>query len=127
MPEPEVTLASWTVVFRLAADCAQLGHGASGGDCGGASSRASRWRRSGRFTLWVALGTSGFLAAVVFTPTARAVSPIECWRWRPELKPVRYGILLCLLLPAFTAIGSTLRGVLILRKQTSVVYRGNGR
>jgi hypothetical protein len=122
MPEPEVTLASWTVVFGSLLIVRSWGMALQEATVAALQQGVSM-ETLRRFTLWVALGTSGFLAAVVFTPLL-ALFTDRVLALAPELKPVRYGILLCLLLPAFTAIGSTLRGVLILRKQTSVVYRG---
>ncbi|MER3402314.1 MAG: hypothetical protein C4337_03205 [Armatimonadota bacterium] len=112
MPAPEITLASWSVVFGSLLVVRSWGMALQEASVAGLQQGVSLERLK-RFTLWVALGPTGVLAVAVISPllewfTERLLS------LEPQLSPpVHYGIALCLPLPAITALSSTLRGILI--------------
>jgi hypothetical protein len=108
---------------RLAAGGAQLGLRSAGSQRRRAAAGISE-RALFAFTGKVALGTTLALALLSFTPLAGLFTE-RLLALNAELaSPVVYGFQMCLLLPALTAYGSTLRGLRISAKQTAVVYWG---
>lgn len=123
MPAPEITLASWSVVFGSLLIVRSWSMALQEASVAGLQQGVSLEKLK-RFTLWVALGTTGVLAVAVISPLLEWFTE-RLLALEPQLSPpVRYGIALCLPLPAITAVSSTLRGILIQRKQTAGVYWG---
>lgn len=123
MPAPEITLASWSVVFGSLLIVRSWGLALQETSVAGLQ-QGIPLHQLKRFALWVALGTSALLAGASFTPLLTWFTE-RILALKQELSaPVRYGIVLCLPLPAITAISSTLRGILIQQKHTPIVYRG---
>ncbi len=123
LPQPEITLASWSVVFGTLLVLRSWGLALQETTVA-VLSHLSDLRPLKRFVNWVAWVTSGVLLFALITP-------IESWfmgrvlSLSEELRaPVRAGLWMCLVLPAITAFGSYLRGVLISARRTPTVSIG---
>lgn len=123
LPEPEITLASWTVVFGSLLILRSWGLALQEASVA-VLSHLDDDTLLRRFVNRVAIGTSAVLLLILITPLAEGFTQ-GLLALKAELSdPVRIGLWLCLPLPAITAWGSYLRGVFIYRQRTAQVYRG---
>ncbi len=123
LPEPEIALASWSVVFgsllilRSWGLALQEATVAFLPDCQNPSLLQ-------RFVHRVAWATSGVLLIALLTPLADWFLQGLLALKADLALPVRVGLWLCIGLPALTAYGSYLRGVLIYQRRTGLVSKG---
>ncbi|GIV10507.1 MAG: hypothetical protein KatS3mg019_2598 [Fimbriimonadales bacterium] len=123
LPQPELAIASWQVVFGSMLALRSWGFALQ--EAGVAVlQQGVPTSALFAFTHQVALGTTLALALLAFTPLAGLFTE-RLLALRAELAlPAVFGFQACLLLPALTAYGSTLRGVRIHQKQPAAVYWG---
>ncbi|MCS6919094.1 MAG: hypothetical protein NZM28_04935 [Fimbriimonadales bacterium] len=123
LPQPEIAIASWQVVFGSLLALRSWGFALQESSVAVLQQGAAPAELL-RFTHKVALGTTLALALLAFTPLTGLFTE-RLLALQAELSaPVAFGFQLCLLLPALTAYGSYLRGALIHAKRTPVVYKG---
>ncbi len=123
LPEPEITLASWTVVFGSLLILRSWGLALQETSVA-VLSHLNDDTPLKRFVNRVAFGTSAVLLLVLVTPLAKGFTQGLLALQAELSEPVRTGLWLCLPLPALTAWGSYLRGVFIYRQRTAQVYKG---
>ena len=123
LPQPELAIAAWQVVFGSLLAVRSWGFALQEVSVAarqqGISARALH-----AFTHKVALGTTLALGLLALTPLAGLFTERVLALEAGLASPVAFGLQMCLLLPALTAYGSTLRGLRIAAKQTAVVYWG---
>jgi hypothetical protein len=123
LPQPELAIAAWQVVFGSLLAVRSWGFALQEASVAALQQHISE-RALFAFTHKVALGTTLALVLLSFTPLAWLLTERLLALTAELASPVVYGFRMCLLLPALTAYGSTLRGIRIFAKQTAVVYWG---
>jgi len=123
LPQPEIALASWSVVFGTLLLLRSWGLALQEATIA-VLSQLSQAHALRRFVRRVAWGTTGALVLALITP-------FEGWFMGQVLAldealraPVRAGLWMCLALPAITAFSSYLRGILISARRTPAVSKG---
>ncbi|MDW8106947.1 MAG: hypothetical protein RMK45_05655 [Armatimonadota bacterium] len=123
LPQPEIAIATWQVVFGTLLALRSWGLALQEASVAALQHHTPLPILSG-FTHKVAAGTTAALLVLAFTPLAGLFSE-RVLALQPDMAaPTVFGLQACLLLPALTAYGSYLRGVLIHAKHTSAVYKG---
>ncbi len=123
LPERDHTLAAWPVVYMIL--LVIRGWGLSMQEITIAQSKQEAVRPTLRIFAWLVGGvTSAFVLLFVFTPLLKGYMG-GILNLHIFLHPYVYlGVLVGVLLPLLTAIGSWARGLLVMRGATQSVYRG---
>lgn len=123
LPQPEMAIAAWQVVFGSLLAVRSWGFALQEVSVAALQQDVSMHALT-NFTHRVAWGTTLTLALLAFTPVAGLFTERLLALDASLASVVVFGFQACLLLPAMTAYGSSLRGVRIHAKQTTLVYRG---
>lgn len=123
LPQPEMAIAAWQVVFGSLLAVRSWGFALQEVSVAALQQDVSMHALT-NFTHKVAWGTTLALALLAFTPVTGLFTERLLALDASLASVVVFGLQVCLLLPAITAYGSTLRGVRIYAKQTALVYRG---